>query len=373
MANSQAVVFYDTTLRDGEQMPGVAFAPQARLEIARALDNLGVDEIEVGFAASSERHAQDMRAVAESGVAARLLSLARFVESDIDAAARAGMHGVIIVTCASDVHLEHKLRRTYADVRQQTLQVIRYAKSLGLFAQLSIEDATRVSVERLQDLAEASVQAGADRIGLADTVGIGTPESMQLMVQAVRQAATCPIAVHCHNDFGLAVANSMAAVRAGAAVLSTTILGLGERSGNAATEACAVALEQLYGLTTNIDLTKLADVCALVRRHANVPISYNTPIAGRNSFRHESGIHVAAVLREPSCYEPFPPELVGQSREFVLGKTSGRAVVRLIAGTDAHRLDDDACRQILDQVKDLTEEGTARPELIEQLIARHLA
>ncbi|MFD7730122.1 hypothetical protein ACFV6F_07025 [Kitasatospora phosalacinea] len=365
------VRFYDSTLRDGAQAPGVAFDRHQQLRIAQALDALGMDEIETGFAASGPEQRADMRAIADLGLRARLLSLARPLKADVDHAVAAGVEGVILVASVSDLHLRFKLRKDYAVVAEQALEAVEYARSLGLFVQLSMEDATRTPVDRLLDLAVRSQAHGAMRIGLADTVGVATPTAMRELVAAVRGSVDLPISAHCHNDFGLAVANSLAAVEGGAEVLSTTQNGLGERCGNASTEECAAALELLHGISTNLDLALLTATSQLVAECSGVPVPPNKGVVGGNSFRHESGIHVAAMLQHPSCYEAYDPAVVGGRREYVLGKTSGRAALRHLAGSAGEHLDDEECRRLLDVVKRLSEAGTQiDSQTVRQLMKR---
>lgn len=351
------VTFYDTLLRDGEQMPGIAFGREARLRIAHALDDLGLSEIEIGFAASGREQRDDMRAVVDAGLRAKLLSLARPMAGDIEAAREAGVDGVILFIGSSDIHLREKLRRTEEEVAEIVRREVARAKDAGFFVQMSFEDATRTDHERLGRFVALTEEAGADRIGLADTVGIGTPESMKAMVRSVREATSLPVAVHCHDDFGLAVANSLAAVEAGARVLSTTINGIGERSGNAATEVCATALNVLYGIETDVQLAKVTEVSRLVSELSGLAVTPACPVVGLNSFRHESGIHVAAILRDPATYEAYDPALVGARREIVLGKTTGRTAIRHLAGPAADRLTDADLEWIISEVKSLAESG----------------
>lgn len=363
------IKFYDTTLRDGEQMPEVAFSREKRIKIARGLDDIGIDEIEIGFSASILEQRQDMRAVVELGLRSRMLSLARPLKNDIDQAQEIGVDTVIIFAAISPLHLKYKMRQSYEKVSENALKAVHYATSLGLRVQFSIEDATRTDVDLLVQLSANAIKHGAFRIGLADTVGIATPKLMDYMVGKVVSGINAPVAVHCHNDFGLAVANSLAAVEAGASVLSTTMCGFGERSGNAATEECAVALELLYGYRTNLNLKGLYEVAQDVQNCTQAPISNHKPVVGKNSFRHEAGIHVAAVLREPLCYEPYDPSIVGHSRQIVLGKTSGRAALRYFAGEMAEHLDDGMHTRVLDRLKVLSESGKRiNSELLAKII-----
>ncbi|GAA2682562.1 MULTISPECIES: hypothetical protein [Actinosynnema] len=367
------VRIYDTTLRDGAQMPGVAFSRQQQVDIAAALDELGVDEIEIGFAASGPQHRADMAAVVGSGLRARTLSLARPLRPDLDAAEEAGVDGVIIFTALSDIHLRHKLRMEYQQALDQACEAVEHALGKGLFVQVSLEDGTRTPLDRLEASAKSLVEAGAQRIGLADTVGVGTPELMVWIVGTLTRTVDVPISVHCHDDFGLATANTVAAVLHGASVISTTTTGIGERSGNASTEQCALALTVLHGRTTSLRLDRIAEVCRLVAESSGIAIRANSPVVGANTFLHESGIHVAAMLREPSCYEPYDPALVGARRAYVLGKTSGRAALLHLAGRDHGDLDDETCRRVLDEIKGHAERrDTIDSELVSRIIERNL-
>jgi isopropylmalate/homocitrate/citramalate synthase len=365
------VILYDTTLRDGEQTPAVAFTRFQRVEIARALDSLGISQIEIGFAASGPLHQEDMQAIVQAGLAAQLLSLARPLSEDIDAAREVGVGGVLLFISTSDIHMQHKLRIGFDEVLDRVRTSIAYAREAGLWVQMTMEDATRTPLDRIAAFSAVAAEAGADRVGMADTVGCATPQQFRDMVGVVRGVTDVPVAVHCHDDFGLATANSIAAVEAGAVAVSATINGLGERAGNAAMEECALALERLYGRHTGLDLSRFAEVSRLVAAHSGVAVPPNKGVVGRNCFRHESGIHIAAVLRDPACYEPYPPEVVGAERTLELGKTSGRTAVRHLAGAAGEGLDDAACQRILDHVKTLCEEGgTLDPETLEMLVQK---
>lgn len=364
------VRIYDTTLRDGEQQPGIAFSRAKRIEIAQALDRLGVDDIELGFAASGKAQQRDMAATVRSGLRALTFSLARPLARDIDAAVEAGVQGVNIFIGASDIHLEHKLRTTFPEIVDKIEKATALACSANLYVSIALEDATRTPDDRLATVARVGEAAGAKRISLADTVGTATPEVMTRSVKAVMRACGMIVTAHCHNDFGLAVANALAAVEAGARCLSVTVNGFGERAGNAALEECAVALEFLYGYETSLDLRRLVEVSRLVEKCSRVRMQPNKAVVGSNSFRHESGIHVAAILRNPQTYEPYDPSLVGQHRQIVLGKTAGRAAIRHLAGEAADDLSDDEVNYILDRVKELAESGECeRPGVLEELIS----
>jgi methanogen homocitrate synthase len=350
-ANSGRTVFFsDTTLRDGEQAPGVAFGRQKRQAIAKALDDLGVDEIEIGFAASGLEHQHDMASVLELGLKGRLRSLARPLESDIQAAFDVGVPAICVFQAFSDLHLKHKLRMGFDEVLDRMVRSVAFAKEKGFYVSASFEDATRTPDERIE-MVVSRMQDAADNISLADTVGIGTPDLITRKVKAVQRATNKPIVVHCHDDFGLAVANSLAGIEAGASAVSSTVNGIGERAGNTSTECCAAALMVLLGYKTNLNLSKVAAVSCLVSECSGVKLRPHTPIVGSNAFRHESGIHVSAMLRNPRCYEACDPAIFGAKRQFVLGKTSGRAGVRHFAMAEAIELSDAACDEILLQIK----------------------
>ncbi|CCH70998.1 2-isopropylmalate synthase 1 [Phycicoccus elongatus Lp2] len=351
-------------------MPGVAFTRQQQHEIAHALDELGVDEIELGFPASGEAQCADISSIVDSGLNARTLALARPIRRDLDNAALCGVDGVIIVSAFSDIHLRDKLGTDFDTALRASAEAALYARERGLFVQVSFEDATRTPPDRVAGAARALAASGAQRIGLADTVGMAKPEQFSALVARVIGDAGIAVAVHCHDDFGLAVANTLAAVESGATAISTTINGLGERSGNAATEECVAALEILYKHPTSVRLDRLTEVCRLVAAHSGVPIPANKGVVGGNSFRHESGIHVAAMLRNTGCYEPYPPALVGGTREYVLGKTSGRAAIRHVAALYDIQLDDEQCLTLLRRLQELSETGEPLDELrIRSLLA----
>lgn len=353
--SGQTIRFYDSTLRDGEQMPGIAFDRPTRIRIAKALDGFGIDELDIGIAASGKRQLDDMAAIVESGLKARTLSLARPIQGDILAAKQSGVDGVILLASCSDIHLRHKLNMTVPEVTELLKRAVALAREAGLFVEVAFEDATRTPKSRLAEISATVERCGAERIGLADTLGVGTPQGVQAMVKAVRESVELPVAVHCHDDFGLAVANSLAAVGAGACVLSTTVNGIGERSGNAATEVCAVALQLLYGYKTNIKLEKATEVSRLVYDCAKLAVPPSRPVTGINSFRHESGMHVAALLRDSRTYEAYSPALVGGERQIVLGKTTGRTAVRHFTNQIAKDLSDTELTRITEQVQSLAE------------------
>ena len=321
------ISLFDTTLRDGEQTPGIALRTDDKIRIASALDGLGVGIIEAGFAASGEEEKETIKKIAGLGTTSRICSLARCSRADIDSVISCDTDYIHLFIATSDLHLRYKLNMTREQVLAKATESVEYAKSHGLTVQFSCEDATRTDLDFLKEMHTAVQKAGADVINIPDTVGVITPPAMTYLITELKKVTKVPMAVHCHNDLGLAVANSLAAVAAGAKQVHVCVNGLGERSGNAALEEVAVNLFANYGIET-VDLSKIASVSKTVSRITGYPIPNNKPIVGRNAFAHESGIHVHGVLNNTSTYEAFVPELVGMDRHIDLGKHSGMHSVR---------------------------------------------
>ena len=321
------VTVFDTTLRDGEQAPGIALSTDEKLRIAQALDDLGVDIMEAGFAASSEADRETLRRIAESGPRCTVCSLARSKKEDIDAVLGTGVGYVHTFIATSPLHMERKLRMTPDQVAEAAAATVEYARDHGLEVQFSCEDATRSDPEFLKRVYKAAEEAGACALNIPDTVGVILPSGMTSLISELKGVLKAPLSVHCHNDLGMAVANTVAAVEAGASMCHVTVNGIGERAGNAALEEVALNLYANFGIRT-VDLSKVSRVSRLVERVTGFPLAFNKPIVGRNAFAHESGIHVHGVMSDAMTYEPFPPELVGADRQIVLGKHSGEHSVR---------------------------------------------
>jgi D-citramalate synthase len=308
----EKIRIFDTTLRDGEQTPRVSLTPEKKLRIARRLDELGVDVIEAGFAAVSEGEMEAVKLIAKEGLRAEISSCSRGVKGDIDAVVESDADSVHLVIPASDLHLQYKLKKTREEVLEITENCVQYAKDHGLLVELSAEDATRADLNFVKEIFSRGISAGADRICPCDTVGVLTVEkTYQLFSDLKKMFPKIPISVHCHNDFGMAVANSIMALRAGACQVHATINGLGERAGNASLEEIVAILKLLYGLQMPIKTELLYSTSRLVSQLTGVSVQPNKAIVGENAFTHESGIHTHGVLANPSTYEPIPPELVG--------------------------------------------------------------
>jgi len=348
---------FDTTLRDGEQTPGVSLTPEEKLEIARQLTRLGVDAIEAGFPISSEGEAAGVKLVAGEGLSAEVYALARASSQDIDAALRCDVGYLHIFVATSDLHLQHKLRFSREQALEKAVQAVSYAKEHGLVVEFSAEDATRSDSEYLGRVFRAVCDVGADRVNIPDTVGVTSPTVMQGIVRSVRRAVDRPISVHCHDDFGLAVANSLAGIEAGAVQAHVTVNGIGERAGNASLEELVMALHQLAGKKTRVNTTLLYETSRLVAKITGVVVQPNKAIVGDNAFGHESGIHTHGVSAEASTYEPFDPTLVGRRRWFQAGKHAGAHGIAAQLAEMGLSPTTEELAQIVSRVKDLADKG----------------
>ncbi|MDR2866384.1 MAG: 2-isopropylmalate synthase [Methanomassiliicoccaceae archaeon] len=365
------VTLFDTTLRDGEQAPGIALSRDDKVRIASALSDLGVDVIEVGFAASGDTERGIIKSIASMGLSSEVCSLARSTKRDIDAVIECDLGYVHTFLATSDIHLRYKLKMTREEVRARAVDAIEYARSHGLKVQFSCEDATRTDLDFLKEMHIAAQDAGASVINVPDTVGVIYPSAMTYLIGELAKVTKVPIAVHCHNDMGLAVANSFAAVAAGARQVHVCVNGLGERTGNAALEEMALGLYANFGIEA-VDLSKIGSTSRLVSRITGYPIAYNKPIVGRNAFAHESGIHVHGVLNNAATYEAFRPELVGVDRHIVIGKHSGAHSVKDRLNELKIKFPDEKIPELLAKIKDLAVGGKEIDDAELMVIADHI-
>ena len=353
----EKVRFLDTTLRDGEQTPGVALLPEEKLEIARQLDTLGVDMIEAGFPAASKGELEAVKTIAQEGLNAEIVALARSSRSDIELAASCDVGCVHTFIATSEIHMKKKLKLSREDVLNRAVEGVELVKAHGLRCEFSAEDATRSDLNFLVQVYRAVSEAGADRIDIPDTVGVAIPRSMYNIVRRVKESVDVPIAVHCHDDMGLAVANSLAGVEAGAEEIHVTINGLGERAGNASLEETALALYALYGVKTSLNLKEIYRTSQLVSKLTGIRLPPNKAVVGDNAFAHESGIHAHGVLSSPETYEPLPPELVGHRRRIVAGKHAGRHGIEAILKEMGLILSPTQLNEVVYRVKELGDKG----------------
>lgn len=323
------VEFHDTTLRDGEQSPGVVFTAADKIAIARMLDAAGVQYIEAGFPAVSDADRTALTAITGAGLKAKITCLCRAMRKDIDLAVACGVWGVIIEVPVSYARLKYQFGWDEQTVIEKALDVAAYAKEKGLHTYLFMIDSTRADINFLRRLLTTVVpKAQVDFVSVVDTSGCINPRGFAYLVRNIRGWVDVPIEVHCHNDFGLGVGNSVAAVEVGARSVSGTLNGLGQRAGNTPLEEIALALHALYGLDTGINFNSLYQAAVMVREKSGWSFPPNKPVVGKNLFTWEAGIPVAAILKNPYTVEPILPEMLGRTHEIVLGKKSGRANIQ---------------------------------------------
>ena len=354
------VRIFDTTLRDGEQSPGVALSPENKLNIAKKLDQLGVDAIETGFPVISDGERTAIKMITQADLSAVLCGLARTNQRDIDAVVDCGLKYVHTFIATSDIHLQHKLHLSQDQALKKAVESVEYAKSRGLQVEFSAEDATRTDRDFLKKIFSAVTKAGADRIDIPDTVGYSTPQYIAEITKDAIMATELPISVHCHNDFGLAVANAISGIQAGAQCAHVTINGIGERAGNASLEELVMALQCLrfdQSWETNIKTELLYETSKYVSKLAGMPVQPNKAIIGENAFGHESGIHTHGVLSNPLTYEPISPEIVGRNRWLRVGKHAGAHGISAMLEEYGVQPDKDQVKQILEKVKSIGDQG----------------
>ncbi|MBD3261572.1 MAG: 2-isopropylmalate synthase [Candidatus Altiarchaeales archaeon] len=361
------IMVFDTTLRDGEQTPGVNLTVEDKKQIAQALSNLGVKYIEAGFPVSSEGEREAVKQIKDMGIKPEVVGLARCVEKDLDAAVDSGCDMVHVFIGTSPIHRKHKLKMTKKQVLESAQKSIQHVLDRGVPVHFSPEDACRTEEDYLTRVCEMAYQSGAKHINIPDTVGVMTPAAMSWLINKLADEVPAEYAVHCHNDFGMAQANTLAAITSGATIPHVTVNGLGERAGNADLEQVAVAAQLIYGIKTGIKNKRIWETSRLVERITQVKVMPNYPIVGSNAFAHESGVHVHGVLAKASTYEPIKPEYVGTQRKIVLGKLGGRAGVADKLRQMKVKATNKQVEQITQKVKSLADKGKRVTE--EDLIA----
>jgi 2-isopropylmalate synthase len=353
----ETVRIFDTTLRDGEQTPGVALTVDEKIRIAKRLDKLGVDTMEVGFPASSPGERKAAREILKLDLDAQICGLARTLKNDLEAAVDCGVDYIHTFIGTSPLHRKYKLKKSKEEILNLSVEAVEYIKDHGIIAEFSAEDATRTELDYLKEVYQAVENAKVDYINIPDTVGVMIPLSMKYLVNELKNYLKVPLSVHCHDDFGLAVANSLSAVEAGAEQVHATINGLGERAGNASLEEVVMALIVDYGFKMDINTRLLVDASQQVSRITGVKMPPNKAIVGENAFAHEAGIHVHGVLEKAETYEPITPEMVGHTRKIVLGKHTGANAIRSKLDEYGIEVNDEQFHQILNQVKKLGDKG----------------
>jgi 2-isopropylmalate synthase len=362
-AASRSIVIFDTTLRDGEQSPGASMNLQEKMEVAQALVELGVDCIEAGFPIASPGDFESVSQIAQNVRGSVICGLARCLDKDIDraweAVKRAEAPRIHVFLATSAIHREFKLRMTKEDIIRQGVAAVRRAKAYCPDIEFSPEDASRTELDFLCEVVREVIEAGATTVNIPDTVGYATPSHMGHVIRTLRQRVpnidAAVLSVHCHNDLGLAVANSLAAVEAGAGQVECTINGLGERAGNCSLEEIVMALRtrhDFYNAHTKIATQRIVPTSRLVAGITGIQVQRNKAIVGRNAFAHESGIHQDGMLKEPRTYEIMRPEDVGLAQsDLVLGKHSGRAALADRAKAMGYHLGVEQLQVVFDQFK----------------------
>jgi len=355
--NLEKVRIFDTTLRDGEQTPGVSVNAEQKVNIAIKLDELGVDAIEAGFPIVSDGEARAIKTIIKQGLKSEICGLARSVQADIDAALKCDLKYIHTFIATSEIHMKYKLNMTPDQVLERAIWAVDYAKKHGVQVEFSAEDATRSDRGFLIKVLKAAQEAGADRIDIPDTVGYATPEYISSLVQEVADNITVPISMHCHDDFGNAVANSLAGINAGAICAHVTINGIGERAGNASLEEFVMALHCLYNRRTNIKSELLYETSKFVSNTMGIIVQPNKAIIGENAFGHESGIHTHGIINNPLTYEPISPELVGRKRWLQAGKHAGAHGIKAMLGDFGIKPTEEQLKEIVERQKTVADLG----------------
>lgn len=321
--NPRPVNILDSTLREGEQSPGVSFTIRQRLQIAWMLDYFGVNAIEISPIVSPS-HFETFKKIVKAGLNAKIVAHIRAIKEDIDTALACDANYVAMYHSVSDVHLKYKLKVTREEAISRTVDAVEYAKAHGLYVRVTLEDASRADPNYLIQFAKEVEKARADRLSIPDTVGIMRPRGMYKLVSLVKSAVSVPIDVHCHNDLGLALANALAGYEAGADQIHTTINGIGERVGITDLAQLVVSLAVIYGLKLDVKYELLKELSELVESYTGFPTHKAAPLVGENAYKHKAGTHIAAVINNPKAYEIVPPYLVGNKRSLVFGELLGK-------------------------------------------------
>lgn len=351
MMDHSLIQINDTTLRDGEQAAGIAFNLEEKVAIATFLDAIGVQELEIGIPAMGHEESQAIRAIVNLGLKAHLLSWNRANLADIQASIDCGLQRVHISVPISEIQISTKFQGQWRVMLDRLRDAIHFARDHGLAVSVGGEDSSRADRSFLLDVVSFAQEWGAFRFRFCDTVGILDPLTTYNKIRQLVQHVSIPIEMHTHNDLGLATANALSGIQAGATSVNTTVNGLGERAGNAALEEVVMALKRIYGISTGIDPKRLLELSRLVARASNCVVPPWKAIVGDNAFAHESGIHAHGILNNPETYEPFAPADIGREHRLVVGKHSGRHLVLSVLQQQGIILDSEEIQSLLEAVR----------------------
>lgn len=352
--NQELPMLVDTTLRDGEQTAGVVFSNREKLRIARMLDNMGVHQIEAGIPVMGGDEKEVVREIASYNLQASIMAWNRANIEDIKHSIDCGVDAVAISISTSDIHIAHKLNTTKEKVLESMTRAVEFARQHNFYISVNAEDASRSDMDFLVEFARQAQASGANRLRFCDTIGVLEPFKTYDVVSELIEKTGMDIEMHTHNDFGMATANALAGLKAGARFIGVTVNGLGERAGNAALEEVAMALKYLLGVNMGFNTKDFRNLCEYVARASGRQLYPGKPIVGTNTFAHESGIHADGVLKHPATYEVFSPEDVGLERQIVIGKHSGTAAIRMKFVEYGIDLSDNEAADILSAVRNIT-------------------
>ncbi len=352
--NNKMPMLVDTTLRDGEQTAGVVFSNREKLRIAKMLDNIGVHQIEAGVPVMGGDEKDVIKEMVSYNLQASIMAWNRANIEDLKHSLECGVDAVAISISTSDIHINHKLKTSREWVLENMIKAVKFAKDKGLYISVNAEDASRTDMDFLVQFANEAREAGADRLRFCDTIGTLEPFKTYSTISELIERTDMDIEMHTHNDFGMATANTLAGLKAGAKFMGVTINGLGERAGNAALEEVAMALKHLFDVNLGMQTKDFRNLCEYVARASNRQLYPSKPIVGTNTFAHESGIHADGVLKHPETYEIFKPEEVGLERQIVIGKHSGSKAIKMKFVEYGIDLSDEEAAELLKSVRAVT-------------------